>query len=259
MAGSAEGVRAALARAAIRAAILAGLGGLLYLALTSLPYRWQWRVVWEQRGPLLEALWLTVLLSLGAMALGVGFGIVGCVLRIARYEAASFLGACYVELIRNTPLLVQLYIAYFCIASALRIDSAPLVGAVALGVFAGAYITEILRAGVESIERGQTEAALSLGLTRTQALIHVIGPQAFRRVIPPLAGQFVSLVKDSSLLSTISIVELTYVAKATAQRDYRLFEFYLAAAALYTAMTFPLSRLSVWLERRLDPDKGGRR
>jgi polar amino acid transport system permease protein len=235
----------------VRGAILLALIGVLALALGRLEYPWDWSTVWRAREQLAQGVWLTLVLSAGAMVVGFLLGTLGCLLRISRWDAPRFLGTCYVEIVRNTPLLVQLYVAYFCLASSIRYDNPPMVGVMALGVFAGAYITEILRAGVESIERGQTEAALSLGLTRLQALRHVIFPQAFRRVIPPLAGQLVSLIKDSSLLSTISITELTWRARTSAATNYTYFELYLAIAVLYLLLTFPLSRFSVWLERRL--------
>jgi len=248
---SAEPRGGALRRLLVRAAILAGICGLLVLALSQLPYQWRWRSVWRYRAVLGQGLLVTLELSLAAMVVGLACGVAGCLLRLARLDALRFLGTCYVEIIRNTPLLVQLYIAYFCIFPALGYQDPPVIGAVALGVFAGAYITEILRAGVLAVDPGQTEAALSLGLSPRQALRFVVAPQAFRQVIPPLAGQLVSLVKDSSLLSTIAIAELTLVAQASSQRNYRFFEFYLAIAALYLAITFPLSRVAVWLERRL--------
>jgi len=242
-----------IARAATRAAILALLAGALYVVLARMEYRWDWGGALDYRARFQAGLRMTVQLSIGALAVGLVLGTAGCLLRLARSEAPRFLGTLYVEVVRGTPLLVQLYIAYFCIPKAAGIEdpSPPLVGTLALGVFAGAYIAEILRAGVESIDRGQTEAAFALGLTRTQALVHVIAPQAVRRVIPPLTGQLVSLVKDSSLLSIISVVELTKVAELRAALTYRVFESYLPLAALYLLVTFPLSRLSARLEARL--------
>jgi polar amino acid transport system permease protein len=242
-----------IARAATRAAILLGAAALLALALTRIDYPWDWSSALAYRGRLLEGLALTLAISSGALLAGLVLGTLGCLLRLASAEAPRFLGALYVEAVRGTPLLVQLYLAYFCVPRALGVrDPSPaLVGVLALGVFSGAYIAEILRAGVLSIDPGQRAAAYALGLTRGQTLVRVIAPQALRRVIPPLAGQLVSLVKDSSLLSVISVVEVTMVAERQAATTARIFESYLPLAGLYLLITFPLSRLSAALERRL--------
>lgn len=244
---------ARLRTAAIRLAILGALAGGLAYAFGRMEYRWDWSAAAAFRWRLLEGLWRTLAISVGALGVGLVLGAAGCLLRLSRYEAPRFLGAVYVELIRGTPLLVQLYIAYFCLPRALGVrDPSPVaVGVLALGVFAGAYVAEILRAGFLSIDRGQAAAAHALGLTRLQALVHVLAPQALRRVIPPLAGQLVSLVKDSSLLSIISVAEVTKMAELEAATSYRVFESYLPLAGLYLAVTFPLSRLAALLERRL--------
>ena len=133
-------------------------------------------------------------------------------------------------------------------------DNAVVIGIVALGAFSGAYITEIVRAGIESIERGQTEAALSTGLTGWQTLRYVIFPQAFRRIIPPVTGQFVSLIKDSSLLSVISVRELTKASEVVNATTYKTFEAYLPLALMYLLLTYPLSHLTQRLERKLRTD-----
>ncbi|GIW73385.1 MAG: amino acid ABC transporter permease [Planctomycetota bacterium] len=238
---------------AARAAVLGLVGGALWLALARMEYRWDWSVVWDYRAQFAAGLELTLLLSLGGMAIGMALGAVGCLLRVSQRDAVRFVALLYVELVRGTPLLVQLLIAYYCVAPRLGYDQPRIIGMAALGVFAGAYVAEILRAGLESIERGQTEAALALGLSRWQALRLVVGPQALRRVIPPLTGQFVSLVKDSSLLSIIAIAELTKRAELLQASSLRVFEAYLTLAALYLAITFPLSRLAARLERRFTP------
>jgi polar amino acid transport system permease protein len=234
----------------VRALVLATLAGLFALFLWRLEYRWDWARAWDYRGRFLTGLGLTVGLSLGAMVVGMALGAVGCLLRVSRFDITRFLGLVYVELVRGTPLLVQLLITYYCVAPELGYDNPPVIGMVALGIFTGAYVAEILRAGIESVERGQTEAAMALGLTRWQTLRLVVAPQAFRRVIPPLTGQFVSLVKDSSLLSIIAVAEVTKMAELFAASSLKVFEAYLPLAALYLAVTFPLSRLAARLERR---------
>jgi polar amino acid transport system permease protein len=238
-------------RLATRAAIAAVLGALVFAAFARVEYRWDFSGTWAYRARFFEGLAATIRISAGALALALPLGAAGCLLRISRFDAARFLGALYVESIRGTPLLVQLYIAYFCVFPALGVSDPMLVGTIALAAFSGAYTAEIFRAGIASIDRGQIEAATTLGLSRRQTLVHVLAPQAFRRVLPPLAGQLVSLVKDSSLLSVISVTELTKIAELRAATSLKVFESYLPLALLYLAVTFPLSRFAAWLERRL--------
>lgn len=234
----------------VRAVVLTTLGLLVYAALAQLPYRWDWQRAWDYRSRFGYGLWITVVVSLASMVVGGVLGVLGCLARMSSWEAVRFVGACYVELVRGTPLLVQLLVAYYCIFPALGYDDPMVVGVIALGLFAGAYITEILRAGIDGVDRGQWEAAAALGFSEWQALRLVIGPQAYRLVIPPLTGQFVSLVKDSSLLSIIAVHEVTKMSELLAASSAKVFEAYLPLALLYLAVTFPLSRLAAYLERR---------
>jgi polar amino acid transport system permease protein len=174
----------------------------------------------------------------------------------------------YVTLFRGTPLFVQIFIWYFIWAVALinptdgwlisgdlavelrRNYGALIAGTLALTVNAGAYITEIVRAGIQSIDKGQIEAARSLGLTYPQAMRHVILPQAFRRMLPPLANEFITLLKDSSLLSAIAVAELAYVQRTISGRFSIYEEPLYTIALIYLAMTMCLSWLFSWLEKR---------
>jgi polar amino acid transport system permease protein len=224
-----------------------------FLAATGPDNGWAWERVWRvQDGkgwPFLfaKALGLTAAISLGALALSLVFGFAGGLLRLSRHPVPSQLGAIYVEVVRGTPLLVQLFIAVYCVGYSLGIDDHPvLVGTVTLGFFAGAYVTEILRGAVESIDRGQREAALSQGMSRWQALRHVLLPQAVRRMLAPLAGELVSLVKDSSLLSVIGVLEISKRAGEARAETYRTYEVYLPLAVLYLLLTCPLS---LWVRR----------
>jgi polar amino acid transport system permease protein len=160
-------------------------------------------------------------------------------------------GDLYVELIRGTPFLAQVTIAYFGIAPLLGLANKFLIGTLALGVFAAAYMGEIFRAGIESVDRGQVEAARSLGLSRVQSLRHVVFPQAFRRMIPPLTGELIALTKESSLLFAIGVVEMMAVARQVGADTYKNFEAFLVVAAMYLTLTVPLSLLARRLERRL--------
>ncbi len=237
--------------AAIGAILAAGLFLGLYFLLSRMEYTWNWRITWEYRRLFIQGFYYTALISLGAICLGFGLGVAGGLARISRNVFAREAARLYVELFRGTPLLIQIYIFYFCLAAAIHYDNPLVIGIVALAAFSGAYIAEIVRAGIESISKGQMEAALSIGLSRRQALRHVIFPQALRRIIPPVTGQFVSLVKDSSLLSVISVRELTKAAEVVNATTYKTFEAYLPLALIYLLLTFPLSSLTQRLEKRM--------
>lgn len=224
----------------------------LWLALSRLEYPWNWSVVYEYRALFIAGFQNTMLVSLGAIALGLVIGVTGGVARVSENPFISEAAALYVEIFRGTPLLAQIYIFYFCLAAAIGYDNPFVIGMVCLAFFSGAYVTEMVRAGIESIDQGQWEAAESSGLTRGQVLRHVVFPQAFRRVIPPIAGQFVSLIKDSSLLSVIAVRELTKSAEVINATTFRTFEAYLPLALFYLFLTYPLTSLTYMLEKRID-------
>ncbi len=226
----------------------------VYLLLSRMQYAWNWRVVWEYHRLYLDGLYYTLAISAGAIILGYILGLAGGIASISGNAFAREAARLYVVFFRGTPLLIQIIIFYFCIAPSMGYDDPVVIGIVTLAAFSGAYITEIVRAGIESIERGQTEAALSTGLTRWQTLRYVIFPQAVRRIIPPVTGQFVSLIKDSSLLSVISVRELTKASEVVNATTYKTFEAYLPLALLYLLLTYPLSPLTQRLERKLRTD-----
>lgn len=254
-----------------RAALtVVAVGGLVaFLVLAPRDYDWKWAAVWRDGNYaeyMLGGLWVTFYVSMGALVVALVLGIVGGLARMSHNWVWSQLGTIYVELVRGTPLLVQIYVAWFCVTIAVRDAleatgaSASLVdlsqnkmvwGVLTLGAFAGAYVAEIVRAALLSIDKGQTEAALSQGMTRGQVFRYVLFPQALRRMVPPLTGQFVSLVKDSSLLSLIAIGELTKRASEVRGATHNTFEVFLPLAALYLAICFPLSMLARRLELRL--------
>jgi len=205
----------------------------------------QWKI-----GPLMQGLWVTVWLSFLSGILGLAIGLVTGLCRISRNPALRGMAITYVELIRGTPLLVQIFIFYFFIGTVLDLDR-MVAGVGALAVFAGAYVAEIVRAGIQSIPRGQMEAARSLGMTVPQAMRHVILPQAFKRTLPPLAGQFISLIKDSSLVSVIAITDLTKSGREVITSSFATFEIWFVVAAMYLVLTSVLSQAIFWMERRL--------
>ena len=160
-----------------------------------------------------------------------------------------WLARVYLELIRNTPLLVQIFFLYFVMAPILDLGRTP-TAILALSLFEGAYASEIFRAGIESIGRGQWEACYSLGLTRAQTYRRVILPQALRRILPPLTSQAVSLIKDSALVSTIAVYDLTMEGRTIIADTFLTFEIWFVVAAVYLILTLTLSALANGLERR---------
>lgn len=159
----------------------------------------------------------------------------------------------YVHFFRGTPLFVQILLIHFGVMPIFTSQPNPLVsGAISLSLNAAAYIAEIFRAGIQSIDRGQMEAARSLGMTHVQAMRYIILPQAIKRMIPPLGNEFVVLIKDSSLAAIIAAPELMYWGRAMQGQYYRVWEPYLTVALIYLILTLSLSKLLHWLERRYD-------
>jgi polar amino acid transport system substrate-binding protein len=202
-----------------------------------------------QIGLFFQGALLTVLISVCAFGLALPFGVVLAVVRSHAGPVARFLATAYVEVLRGTPVLLQLYVLYYGLSSFIRLG--PITAAIlGLGLNYAAYEAEVHRGALAALPRGQAEAASSLGLSRLQVLRHVLLPQSLRIALPALTNDFVALLKDSSLVSVITVVELTkrMTIVAVEARDWVLPG--LLCAALYFAMSFPLSRLSLWLERR---------
>jgi polar amino acid transport system permease protein len=211
-------------------------------------------------GILLQGMWLTLKVSMYAIVFGILIGMLGGIARISKNPALKWSAITYVEIVRGSPLLVQIFIWYFVLATLVNqlllrygfseID-ALYYGVAALATFTGAYVTEIVRAGIQSIHRGQTEAARSLGMTGPQAMYYIILPQAMRRILPPLAGQFISLIKDSSLLGMIAIRELTKATREAITISLSPYEFWFTCAILYLVLTFTLSMAVQYMERKM--------
>ena len=201
-------------------------------------------LIWDALPLLLAGAGITIEIT----ALSVGFGLlIGMTVGIAR------LANCYVDFIRGTPLLVQIFLVYFALPGIIghRVD--PYFAAIsACSINSGAYIAEIFRAGIQSIDNGQMEAGRSLGMSWAQTMRYVIMPQAFKRIIPPLGNEFIAMLKDSSLVSVIGFEELTRRGQLIIARTYASFEIWMAVAVIYLIMTFTVARLVGMLERRYD-------
>ena len=202
---------------------------------------------------------ITIEVSILSTIFGILIGIFSGLARVSSNPLFKWSSTLYVELIRGSPLLVQIFIWYFLLGTMINSIIAkqglgpidPLwYGVAALSTFTGAYVAEIVRAGIQSIHFGQVEAARSLGMTYVQSMRHIILPQALRRILPPLAGQFISLVKDSSLLGIIAVRELTKATREIITVSLQTFESWMVCAVLYLIVTFALSMFVQHLERR---------
>jgi polar amino acid transport system permease protein len=280
------------------AAIIATVAGLvayvIYRVNFVLVYDWHWPQVFEYviewdeaRGVLvpnllLKGLMTTLRLAFWGTLLAAAIGLLMGLARTSNNLFARTVSRLYVELIRNIPPVVFIFVFYFFISSQLMpllgvddlvygasptteavmavlfgpldLFSNFLSGLICLAMFEGAYITEIVRAGIQSIPRGQWEAARAVGLSPSNVLRDVILPQAIRKILPPLAGQFITLIKDSAIVSLISIQELTFLATEVAASTTRVFETWIIVGAMYFALCYPLALLFARLERRMKTD-----
>ncbi|AVX31703.1 amino acid ABC transporter membrane protein, PAAT family [Carboxydocella thermautotrophica] len=206
---------------------------------------------------LLQGTWLTLELTIVSVFLGTFLGLFLALCRLSHWRVLSWGAAAYVDFFRGTPLLVQILIIHYGIPQLVQgtsweyVPNPFLSGILAFTLNSGAYVAEIFRAGIQSIDKGQMEAARSLGMSYGQAMRFVILPQAFKRVIPPLGNEFIALLKDSSLVSVIALPELMMQAKNVAGREYKFFEIYIAVAVIYLIMTMTISRWVAYMERRL--------
>ena len=240
--------------------VIAALTWLMARGTERLGYNWQWYRVPQYilsfengdfvTGPLLHGLMVTLRITAMSLVLAFVLGLVTALFRLSNAFLARALARAYLESIRNTPLLVQLFFIYFVLSPVLdisRFASAVL----ALSLFEGAYASEIFRAGIVSIQRGQWEAAYSLGLTTFHTYRYIILPQAIRRVLPPLTNQAISLAKDSALVSTIAIYDLTMQGRAVIAETYLTFELWFTIAAIYLLITLSLSLVVNSMEKRI--------
>jgi polar amino acid transport system permease protein len=213
-------------------------------------YKFDFSFLAERWPAFLEGAWLTIQLTVVSIALGFVLGTLCAVLRVYGGSVVRRLIGGYVEMIRNTPLLVQIFLVYFGLASLGLKLSAELSAIIALVINVGAYTTEIMRAGIEATGKTQLEAADCLGLSRVQIILHIVLLPAMERVYPALSSQFVLLMLASSVTSQISAEELTAVANVIQSDTYRSFEVYLVVAVVYLALSF-LYRFGFWLIGRV--------
>ncbi|NDV24671.1 amino acid ABC transporter permease [Desulfovibrio sp. JC022] len=230
--------------------ILLGFCYLLYKGTESLGYNWQWFRIpgfifsFNEgkfiAGPLLQGLAVTLEITGLSFILTFVIGLGTAIMRLSNSFTAKGLSRIYLEIIRNTPLLIQLFFIYFVVAPIIGINGFW-ASVIALSLFEGAYASEIFRAGITSIDRGQWEAAYSLGGDKRFAYLNVVLPQAVPRIAPPLAGQAIALVKDSALVSTVAIYDLTMQGQSIISETFLTFEIWFVVAAIYLSITLLLS------------------
>ncbi|MDR2110979.1 MAG: amino acid ABC transporter permease [Spirochaetaceae bacterium] len=201
---------------------------------------------------------LSLGLAAGSLAMGVSIAIFGAMGRISRRRFPRLISAAYVELVRGTPMLLQILFLFLALPMIIMIITGNpfkpniiVIGLIAMGVNSGAYTTELIRSGIQGVDTGQLEAARSLGLSYFRAMRHVILPQAFKRIVPPLVNEFIVLIKDSSLVSTIGVTELIARSKSIGAQYYNYTVPLIAASVIYLVLTLSISAFAKRLERRL--------
>ncbi|KAF1023523.1 MAG: Glutamine transport system permease protein GlnP [Paracidovorax wautersii] len=210
-----------------------------------------WSVIWTYRQMLIDGALLTIGLTVATMLLAVPGGIVLALMRLSPNRLVSHAALAFVELFRNLPLILVIYWVFYVLPMATSVQFSPLATAlVALVCNISAYNSETFRAGINSIRRGQMEAALAMGMSRRQAMFKVVIPQAARRILPVVASTWVSLFKDTSLVSVIAVGELAYNAMQIRATTFRVLEMLTAMAALYWLMSYPQAKLVDWIHRR---------
>lgn len=219
-------------------------------------------VIWQNLPALLDGLRLTVQYALGAIVLMVVIGLVAALMRLSRFRILNWVAWAYVEIFRSTPLLVQLFFVVLGLPAILPVNEwfgqltyPILAAALTLSLNEGAYVTEIIRAGILGVDRGQKEAADSIAMTGFQTMRYIVLPQAFKRMIPPLVNQAAQTIKDTSLLAPVGIIELVYKGEIVIASTFASFSIWGVIAVLYFILIFSVSQCASYLERRLQVDK----
>lgn len=208
--------------------------------------------VWQYRERILDGFLLTLGISAGSLVASLVIGLPVAVGQGSRILPVRYLCDLYVKIIRGTPLLAQIYLFYYIVGTAWGVENRVVAGIIILSVFSGAYIAEIVRGSLASLDAGQIEAARACGFTRAQTVRHIVVPQLVSRTLPALTGQFATIVKDSSLLSVIAVIELTQTLREITATNFNLFGGYLFLAAVYLCLTLPIMFVSKRFEKRLD-------
>lgn len=215
-----------------------------WLSLGAIDVRLKFGFLGEFRVRIWDGFWVTVGISAASLALSLLIGILSAAGCSSSLLFVRYLCGIYVKFIRGTPLIMQIYLFFYILGTAWGVENRFAAGVIILSVFEGAYISEIIRGSFLSLEESQLEAARAVGFTRHQTLRYVILPQLITRTLPALTGQFASIIKDSSLLSMIAVIELTQTIREITAVNFRMFECYLFLGLLYLCLTLPISFIS---------------
>ena len=221
-----------------------------------------WQQVFHPDHVLFRTLWATVYISIASQVFGVLLGLLAALARMSRFAALRWLSGIYVWIFRGTPLLVQIFYVYFAFSwptfnfRIWTVSDAALAGIVALSINEGAYMREIIRAGIDSVDRGQMEAAKSIGMTYGKAMRRIILPQAARVIVPPLGNEFNNMMKNTSLLFTIGVFELFAFSEQNYSHTF-IADYFLAIAVWYLFLTTIWTFIQAWIERRLGESERG--
>lgn len=217
---------------------------------STISYDFNFESVYEYKQKFIDGFFMTIVISFFALILSFVFGLFFAYGQGSKIIALRIFSRFYIEIIRGTPLLVQILIFFYVFANNLGFENRYVVGVFILAIFSGAYVSEIIRAAIQSIPKEQIEAAKSLGMSNYQTYRYIIFPQAFKIMLPSLTGQFASIIKDSSLLSIISISEFTMNAQEVNAYTYSTLESYIPLAIGYLVLTYPISYFSNRLEKK---------
>jgi len=194
----------------------------------------------------------TLILALSAVIIGTILGLVLSLMKLSKFKVLKAIAVTYIEFVRGTPLLIQIWIIYIGLPLVIGVDLPDIMtGIIALSLNSGAYVAEIIRAGIQAIDRGQMEAARSLGMKEGLAMREIIIPQAFKNILPALGNEFISIIKESSMVSVIGVAELMYNTGTVRAASFIPFEPLIVAALIYFVITFILTRIMGVVERRL--------
>ncbi|MDD2480021.1 MAG: amino acid ABC transporter permease [Victivallaceae bacterium] len=224
--------------------------GIFFFAFSQLDYVYNWQSVLDYRTIFFNGFLLTISLSAISLVTSLCLGVILALCQRSRIYFLKIIAKSFVEIIRGTPLLVQVLIFFYVVASAFGIENRFLNGVIILSIFSGAYLSEIIRGGIEAVGKSNFEIAQAIGLTKTQTYRYVVLPQVLRAILPAITGQLVSLIKDSSLLSIIAVKELTMAANEMNSATFSTIEAYLPLVVGYLIITMPISFFSKYLEKR---------
>lgn len=233
------------------AIVLGVILGIIIYSFKSINYNYSWKIIIETYYyKFLIGFLLTIFISFFSLLISILIGIFIAIGSRSNFLPYHYFSKLYVEVIRGTPLIAQIFIFFYIIGTAFRIDNRYLMGIIIMAIFSGAYVSEIIRGGIESIDNSQIETSKALGFTKYQTYKYIIFPQLVKRVMPSMAGQFASLIKDSSLLSIIAVNEFTKNIQEVDSLTFSPIENYCILAVGYMILTYPISTLSKYLERR---------